>query len=151
MALRDLQADPLSADVNTLGRLLGDVLREQEGEAGFALVEEYRAATKQMRAAAGEEGDDFGEVGRRLRARTDALGLDECRLLVRAFSAYFHLVNLAEEHHRLRVLRQREQAGGTSPRGESVRQALVEGWNSSTSRGAPPMSGRSASTASARR
>jgi phosphoenolpyruvate carboxylase len=116
----------LSADVNTLGRLVGDVLREQEGEAGFALVEEYRATTKQMRAAIGEEGDDFGEAGRRLRARTDGLGLDECRLLIRAFSAYFHLVNLAEEHNRLRVLRQRELEAGDSPRGESVAQALVE-------------------------
>jgi phosphoenolpyruvate carboxylase len=120
------EPDPLSADVNTLGRLLGDVLREQEGEPGFALVEEYRAATKQMRAAVGEDGHDFGEAGQRLHARTDELGLDECRLVVRAFSAYFHLVNLAEEHHRLRVLRQREQQAGDAPRGESVRQALVE-------------------------
>ena len=127
MAPREPEPDPLSADVNTLGRLLGDVLREQEGEAGFALVEEYRAATKQMRAAVGEDGDDFGETGQRLRARTDELGLDQCRLVVRAFSAYFHLVNLAEEHHRLRVLRRRElEQGGDSPRGESVRQALME-------------------------
>jgi phosphoenolpyruvate carboxylase len=127
MAPREDEADPLSADVNTLGRLLGDVLREQEGDAGFALVEEYRAATKQMRAAIGEDGDDFGEDGRRLRARTDRLDLDQCRLLIRAFTAYFHLVNLAEEHHRLRVLRQRErEAGGSAPRGESVQQALAE-------------------------
>ena len=118
--------DPLSADVNTLGRLLGDVLREQEGEAGFALVEEYRAATKQMRAAVGEDGDDFGEAGRRLRARTDELDLDQCRLLVRAFSAYFHLVNLAEEHHRLRVLRGREQQSENADLAESVRLALRE-------------------------
>jgi len=126
MAPHEPEPDPLSADVNTLGRLLGDVLREQEGEAGFALVEEYRAATKQMRAAVGEDGDDFGETGRRLRARTDELGFDQCRLVVRAFSAYFHLVNLAEEHQRLRVLRRREQQAGHSPRGESVRQALME-------------------------
>jgi len=126
MARRDDDPDPLSADVNTLGRLLGEVLREQEGDAGFALVEVYRAATKQMRAAIGEDGDDFGEDGRRLRARTDQLDLDQCRLLIRAFSAYFHLVNLAEEHHRLRVLRQRELESGQAPRGESVQQALAE-------------------------
>jgi phosphoenolpyruvate carboxylase len=123
---REPEPDPLSADVNTLGRLLGDVLREQEGEAGFALVEEYRAATKQMRAAVGEDGDDFGESGRRLRARTDELDLDQCRLLVRAFSAYFHLVNLAEEHHRLRVLRRREQQSENGPVSETVRLALGE-------------------------
>src|SRR6266540_3532373 len=40
--------DQLSRDVDALGRLLGEVLREQEGEDGFALVEEYRARTKAL-------------------------------------------------------------------------------------------------------
>ena len=42
------QDGPLSRDISTLGRLLGDVLREQEGEAGFALVEDYRALQKRI-------------------------------------------------------------------------------------------------------
>ena len=45
--------DALGREVNTLGRLLGDVLREQEGGAGFPLVEEYRARTKALRAGEG--------------------------------------------------------------------------------------------------
>ncbi len=117
--------DQLSRDVNTLGRLLGDVLREQEGESGFALVEEYRAATKALRASAAPPGD-FGPGGDTLLERTNALTLAQLRLLVRAFTAYFHLVNTAEEHHRLRVLRQRELRGGGAPRGESIRQAVLE-------------------------
>jgi phosphoenolpyruvate carboxylase len=113
--------DALAREVDMLGRLLGEVLREQEGEPGFALVEEYRARTKQLRAAGS---DDFGEDGARLLARSDALDLDQARLLVRAFTAYFHLVNLAEERHRLRVLREREASGAGAPRSESIAQAL---------------------------
>lgn len=117
--------DALSRDVNALGRLLGEVLREQEGERGFALVEDYRARTKELRAAAAANAD-FGRAGEELLERTARLSLDEARLLVRAFTSYFHLVNLAEERHRLRVLRRREIATGPAPRGESIEQAIVE-------------------------
>jgi phosphoenolpyruvate carboxylase len=121
----DAQFQRLSQDVNVLGHLLGAVLREQGGESGFQLVEEYRARTKELRSA-GPTLDDFGPPGQALLARTDQLSLDGARFLVRAFTAYFHLVNMAEEHHRLRVLRAREQAAGGAPRGESIREAIVQ-------------------------
>jgi phosphoenolpyruvate carboxylase len=105
---REHEEDALGRDVDALGRMLGQVLREQEGEGGFALVEEYRAKTKALRADGGWP-RDFGAEGQSLLKRTEALSLDEARLVVRAFTAYFHLVNMAEEHHRLRVLRQRER------------------------------------------
>ncbi|HEY7410525.1 MAG TPA: phosphoenolpyruvate carboxylase [Vicinamibacteria bacterium] len=105
-----MEADEaLAQDVDTLGRLLGDVLREQAGDEGFALVEEFRAATKGFRSQGGGWPADFGEAGRALRARARALPLPQARLLVRAFTAYFHLVNMAEERHRLRVLRERAE------------------------------------------
>ncbi|HEY7293435.1 MAG TPA: phosphoenolpyruvate carboxylase, partial [Dehalococcoidia bacterium] len=113
--------DQLSRDVGTLGRLLGEVLREHEGEAGFALVEEYRAQTKALRSPDPHPAD-FGELGQALLRRTESLSLDQARLLVRAFTAYFHLVNIAEEHHRLRVLRERERV--TARRAESIGQAV---------------------------
>jgi phosphoenolpyruvate carboxylase len=117
--------DALGREVNTLGRLLGDVIREQEGEAGFGLVEEYRAATKALRAGEGRPAD-FGAAGLALLERTGQLAASEARLLVRAFTAYFHLVNMAEERHRLRVLRRRETAAGEAPRGESIAEAVRE-------------------------
>src|SRR4029077_6210514 len=64
---------PLAREVDRLGRLLGDVIREQEGEEAFGLVETYRAATKAMRAVE-ERPDDFGEAGGELLARTSGLG-----------------------------------------------------------------------------
>ncbi|MGH2356035.1 MAG: phosphoenolpyruvate carboxylase, partial [Chloroflexota bacterium] len=122
---RDHDADRLSRDVSTFGRLLGEVLREQEGDDGFTLVEEFRARTKELRGPTGAL-DDFGAGGQALLERTSTLTADQMDLVVRAFTAYFHLVNMAEEHHRLRVLRQREVAGGGDPRGESIHQALAE-------------------------
>ena len=126
------EADALSRDVGTLGRLLGDMLRALEGDSAFALVEEFRAATKAMRSAAGR--DDFGADGQVLLARTRNLSVAEMRLVVRAFTAYFHLVNLAEERHRLRVLRQRERSRPDAPRSESLA-AAIEGAAQS---GTPP-------------
>jgi len=111
--------DPLAREVDRLGRLLGDVIREQEGQDAFELVEAYRAATKALRAP-DERPEDFGEGGRRLLARTATLDADRRRLLIRAFTAYFHLVNLAEERHRLRVLDERQAQDPASPRVESI-------------------------------
>ncbi len=117
--------DQLSRDVSLLGRLLGEVLREQEGEAGFALVEELRAATKALRSP-DPSPPDFGPAGQALLARCRALDTASVRRLVRAFTLYFHLVNVAEEHHRLRVLRQRDQAPDDAPRPESLAAAVAE-------------------------
>jgi phosphoenolpyruvate carboxylase len=117
--------DPLSRDVDRLGRLLGEVLTELEGPDAFQLVEEYRARTKALRAQEPWP-RDFGPEGEALLARTAALTLDQARLLVRAFSSYFHLVNLAEERHRLRVLRGREQEDPEAPRPESLEAALAQ-------------------------
>ena len=122
--MNETDTDRLSRDVNTLGRLLGDVLAEQSGADGFALVEELRARTKALRGDEGA-GPDFGVEGEALLARVDGLTPEQDRLVARAFTAYFHLVNMSEEHHRLRVLRRREVAGGGAPRGESILQAVL--------------------------
>jgi len=127
---KDPEDDPLARDVNLLGHLLGEVLKEREGEEGFALVEEYRARTKALRAD-DPRPVDFGPDGAELLARTDGLPLDQARLVVRAFTAYFHLVNIAEERHRLRVLEQRE---GEDTR---VRESVAEAVGEAARSGAP--------------
>ncbi len=105
---------PLRDDVRTLGALLGEVLAEQRGPAFFERVERVRQLARGYRAA--EHGAD---------ALQDALeGLEpaEAEQLVRAFSAYFRLVNLAERVHRIR--RRREYLRGDQPQAGSLGDVL---------------------------
>ncbi|GBF04343.1 phosphoenolpyruvate carboxylase [Deinococcus aerius] len=102
----------LKADVNVLGRTLGQVLREQEGEDFFDLVERTRALVREVRAG----GDDA-----ELRGLLSGLSAHDAGNLARAFTWYFQLVNLAEEYERVRVL-----SGTQGVRPQSLEQALVE-------------------------
>ena len=100
---------PLRRDVRLLGRLLGQVLEEAGGPELLADVERLRRATIDLRAADGHR--------RRDRARVVELvasfDLDRAELVARAFTVYFQLVNLAEEQHRVRTLRERNLAALT--------------------------------------
>ncbi|PNY83094.1 phosphoenolpyruvate carboxylase [Deinococcus koreensis] len=102
----------IRSDVNLLGRTLGLVLKEQEGEAFFELVERTRALVREVRAG----GDDA-----ELRAMLAGLSGADAGNLARAFTWYFQLVNLAEEYERVRVLR-----AVTGVRPQSLEQALTE-------------------------
>jgi len=99
------ERDLLSEDVHRLGDLLGETLVEQEGRALYDLVEEVRALAKAHRA-----GDEA--KGELLLRRIEGLPLDESRGVLKAFSSYFKLVNLAEERERQspRIGRARRQA-----------------------------------------
>ena len=111
--------DALSEQVKRLGELLGETLIEQEGHALFDRVEEVRALAKAHRAG-------HAAAGARLLARIEALPLEEARGVVKAFAAYFQLVNLAEEQERIRILRRRAhdaQARG-EPMGETIEAAV---------------------------
>jgi phosphoenolpyruvate carboxylase len=90
---------PLREDVHALGALVGDILKEQCGEALFDLVEGNRVDAIRRR-----EGDPDGEVALFARARDRDPA--EARDLVRAFSTWFQAVNLAEKVHRIRRRRQ---------------------------------------------
>lgn len=124
----------LRDDVDFLGRSLGTVLREMEGEPFFELVETVRATTKRLRA--GGDGDGAsGELDRLL----STLDLATAERLIRAFTVYFQLINLAEEIHRIRLLRRDAAAATpTSPRPESLLSALrdlaADGWSGSEAR-----------------
>jgi len=107
--------DALKAEVGFLGRLLGEVIRKFEGERIFALEEEVRLASKRLR----QSPDSAVEA--HLETLIRGLSLSEAEALVRAFTHYFYLVNLAEERHRVRVNRLREAyAAPTRPREESA-------------------------------
>jgi phosphoenolpyruvate carboxylase len=94
----------LSADIHFLGDLLGGTIRRLAGEEAFVLVEEVRASAKTLRVR-----HSVAEA-RKLRDRLGTLDLPALRTLIRSFSLYFDLVNLAEQRARLRALRKRALA-----------------------------------------
>ncbi len=106
----------MSADIRLLGNLLGVVIREQHGEAGFQLVEQVRAEARARR-----KGDQDAEET--LRATIDQLDTPSLDVLIKAFSNYFQLINIAEDQQRIRVLRSRE---AKAPLGESIESAVAD-------------------------
>jgi phosphoenolpyruvate carboxylase len=110
--------DALSADIRLLGDLLGQVIQRVAGADAFALEEDVRGAARALRAS-----HNVAEA-RRLRDRLDELDLPRLRLLIRAFSVFFDLVNLAEQQARVRVLRERARRAAPLPVGESIESAL---------------------------
>ncbi len=112
---------PLRRDVRCLGLLLGTVLREQAGERLFALEEELRQLAIRHRELAEAQGvttlAPAGEAQLQERALEllRALSLADCHQIVKAFSNFFELTNLAETNHRKRRLRAAQLAGSDKP------------------------------------
>ncbi|MBZ0288360.1 MAG: phosphoenolpyruvate carboxylase [Anaerolineae bacterium] len=105
-------SNPLSADIRLLGNLLGTVIREQHGSDAFNLVEHVRRAAKDRRG-------DVPGAAEDLTATINSLDLDSQRILIKAFSNYFQLINIAEDQQRIRTLRAREAEG-------MVQESIVE-------------------------
>jgi len=106
-------ADPfelLRRDISELGSLLGDTLVEQEGKALFELEESIRALAKERR-----KGDRRGAAAKRMREAIEAMDAPTAERVARAFTHYFQLVNLAEQHHRARRLRDYARAEEPQP------------------------------------
>ncbi|HEX7002909.1 MAG TPA: phosphoenolpyruvate carboxylase [Trueperaceae bacterium] len=118
----------LRADVDFLASTLGNVIRELEGPELFELVERVRLLTKRLR------GDPRPELQRELKELLEGLSLERADRVLRAFTVYFQLINLAEEIHRVRVNRLREGSSTLeAPRSESVAAAVKslrdQGWS----------------------
>jgi phosphoenolpyruvate carboxylase len=109
-------------DVRLLGDLLGEVLRESGGEDLLADVERLRHAVIEARR---EDPPPQGDpVGDEIAVLVASWPLDRAELVARAFTVYFHLVNLAEEHQRIRTLRERAADG--APLRESLAVAVAD-------------------------
>ncbi|WP_026415590.1 phosphoenolpyruvate carboxylase [Actinomadura oligospora] len=105
--LRHDLPDALRRDVRLLGAMLGDGLVEYGGPDLLSDVERLRHAV--IAARRGEAGADEPA------AIVDGWSLERAGQVARAFTVYFHLTNLAEEHHRIRTLRERDARGRTVP------------------------------------
>ena len=98
---------PLVEDIRLLGRILGDVIREQEGEAAYALIEQIRKLSVAFRRDADHDAD------KALKRLLKGLSGDQTVSVIRAFTYFSHLVNLAEDRHHIRRRAQHERAGET--------------------------------------
>ncbi|RZL88623.1 MAG: phosphoenolpyruvate carboxylase [Variovorax sp.] len=96
---------PLVADIRLLGRILGDVIREQEGEESYALVEKIRTLSVAFRRDADQAAD------RALKNLLKGLSAAETVSVIRAFTYFSHLANLAEDRHQIRRRTEADRAG----------------------------------------
>ena len=92
--------EPLRDDVSTLGALVGEVIRDQGGVRLFQAVEAARVAAIRRREEEGAEGELATVLGDRAGGQT--VDPEHVEQLVRGFSTYFQVVNLAEKIHRIR-------------------------------------------------
>jgi phosphoenolpyruvate carboxylase len=98
---------PLVEDIRLLGRILGDVIRVQEGPEAYELVEQIRKLSVAFRRDADHEAD------KALKKLLKSLPGDRAVSVIRAFTYFSHLANLAEDRHHIRRRAIHERAGHT--------------------------------------
>ncbi len=108
---------PLKEDIRLLGRMLGDVLRDKEGESVFDVVETIRQTAVRFR----READ--AQAGANLDRLLKKLTREQTISVVRAFSYFSHLANIAEDQHHNRR-RRAHLLAGSAPQQGSVAYAL---------------------------
>ena len=108
----------LSEDIHLLGDMLARIIRQLAGEPAFELKEEVLSAAKSLRV------QPSVDTARQLCDRLDQLDVPELRTLIRTFSIYFDLVNLAEQQARVRANRLRTLRLAPQPLEESPEAAL---------------------------
>jgi phosphoenolpyruvate carboxylase len=96
---------PLVADIRLLGRILGDVIREQEGNEAFELIERIRRLSVAYRLKRD------ASAGTTLDHLLKNLSTDQTVSVIRAFSYFSHLANIAEDRHHVRRREVHERDG----------------------------------------
>ncbi len=96
---------PLRDDIRLLGRLLGDTIREQEGEAAFDIVELIRQTSIRFHR------NEDQAARRELETILNSLSRGRTNQIIRAYSYFSHLSNIAEDQHHVRRSRAHAMAG----------------------------------------
>src|SRR5882762_2454080 len=113
-----IEADArLREDIRLLGRILGDTVRDQEGADVFELVERIRQTSIRFHR------DEDKLARHELEIILDGMSISQTVRIVRAFSYFSHLANIAEDQNHIRQMRARSTAAG-SPRSGTLALAL---------------------------
>src|SRR6476659_115308 len=99
----------LRDDIRLLGRILGDTVRDQEGADVFDLVERIRQTSIRFHR------DEDRLARRELEQILDSMSISDTVRIVRAFSYFSHLANIAEDQNNIRQMRGRSGAPRPSP------------------------------------
>ena len=108
----------LRNDIRLLGRILGDTVRDQEGADVFDLVERIRQTSIRF-----HRGDDKAARGE-LELILDSMSISQTLRIVRAFSYFSHLANIAEDQNNIRRMRL-SSTGGEAPRPGTLARTLL--------------------------
>jgi phosphoenolpyruvate carboxylase len=113
----------LRDDIRLLGRILGDTVRDQEGADVFDLVERIRQTSIRFHR------DEDRLARRELEQILDSMSTSETVRIVRAFSYFSHLANIAEDQNNIRQMRARSAAngGGSGVLAETLAHAKAAG------------------------
>lgn len=106
---------PLRDDVRHLGAILGETIRRLEGDFVFETVEKFRTLCKTVH----EDRTDL-VAAKQLFDLIESIDFETARKVIKAFLCYFDLINIAEQHHRLRRRAQHESQKGESPQPDSL-------------------------------
>ena len=112
----------IRSDIRLLGELLGKTLVDQEGSAHYDLEEQIRRLSKARRKGDESAGAELNELLHRIAEDPEAV----CTIL-KAFTTWFYLVNVAEVRQRVRVLRDRRHAAEES--GEAMDESILEAYS----------------------
>ncbi len=107
LSKQKLNERPLVEDIRLLGRILGDVIREQEGAAAYDLIEQIRKLSVAFRR------DEDHTADKALKKLLKGLTGDQTVSVIRAFTYFSHLANLAEDRHHIRRREVHERVGDT--------------------------------------
>ncbi len=115
--VEDAEDARLRTDIRLLGRILGDTVRDQEGADVFDLVERIRQTSIRFHR------DEDKLARRELETTLDSMSISQTVRIVRAFSYFSHLANIAEDQNNIRQMRARTGPGG-APQVSTLAQTL---------------------------
>ncbi|HBN79282.1 MAG TPA: phosphoenolpyruvate carboxylase [Planctomycetaceae bacterium] len=109
----------LRDEINYLGNILGDTIRDIAGDEALAIVEDLRRMAWDRRVG-------VQDAGQRMSERITNLNNAQIQIVLRAFSLFLDLLNLVEDRRRVRVLRDRARHAYPHPHSESIRAAIAD-------------------------